>query len=187
MLFSKSYRKIYRIKIRRKRRKNYLRSNGGKFISGKQYYSQKESATPKLFLIINDITSEKSRRNSLESNTRLTLGMRVANMAWWEMDIATGNVTIDKKKAEMLGYPPERFKHYKDFTDLIHPDDHTKAMNALLEHISGQVDRYEVEYRILAKSGEYKWFLDIGSIVKWNASGKPLTIIGLVKILQTAR
>lgn len=143
---------------------------------------KKESATPKLFLIINDITSEKKVEETLlESNTRLTLGMRVANMAWWEMDIATGNVTIDKKKAEMLGYPPERFKHYKDFTDLIHPDDHTKAMNALLEHISGQVDRYEVEYRILAKSGEYKWFLDIGSIMKWNASGKPLIIIGLVQ------
>lgn len=126
------------------------------------------------------IARKKTDQTLLEYNTRLTLGMRVANMAWWEMDPVTGFVSFDKKKAEMLDYPPERFKHYKDFTDLLHPEDYTKAMNAMLEHMNGQLDRYEVEYRILSRSGEYKWFLDIGSIVKWDSFGKPLTVIGLV-------
>ena len=106
--------------------------------------------------------------------------MKVANMAWWEMDISTGKVVFEKRKAEMLGYNSGQFPHYKDFTSLLHPDDFRKAMNAMQEHLDGKVDKYEVEYRILAKSGEYKWFYDIGSIVKRDFIGRPLIITGVV-------
>jgi PAS domain S-box-containing protein len=37
-----------------------------------------------------------------------------------------------------------------------------------------------VEYRILTQSGEYKWFYDRGSAVKWDDKGKPLYISGFV-------
>ena len=115
-----------------------------------------------------------------ENNARLDLAMQAANMAWWEMDINTGAVTFGEKKAEMLGYPPEKFKHFSDFTALLHPDDYSKAMYAMQEHIKGRSNRYEVEYRILPKSGDYKWFYDIGSIVKMDKKGNPLHITGLV-------
>ena len=131
--------------------------------------------------ILHDITEQKLAENKLiENNSRLELAMKTANMAWWEMDIATGNVIFEKRKAEMLGYAPEKFKHYKDFTKLLHPDDYPKAMDAMRKHIEGKVDKYEIEYRILTKSGEYKWFYDIGSIVKRDLNGKPLKITGLV-------
>ena len=115
-----------------------------------------------------------------ENDSRLELAMHAANMAWWEMDIITGNIIFEKRKSEMLGYPFERFKHYRDFMDLVHPDDVERAMNAMRGHFSGTLDKYEVEYRILTKSGEYIWFHDIGSIVKRDAEGKPLYVTGLV-------
>ena len=131
--------------------------------------------------ILQDITERKKAENKLkENNTRLELAMKTANMAWWEMDIATGNVIFEKRKAEMLGYAPELFKHYTDFTKLLHPEDYPKAMQAMGKHLEGKVDKYEVEYRILSKSGKYKWFYDIGSIVKKDAEEKPLKITGLV-------
>lgn len=115
-----------------------------------------------------------------ENNSWLELAMQAANMAWWEMDVTTGRVTFGKRKAQMLGYSPERFKHYTDFTALLHPEDYEKAMNAMRGHLEGSLDKYEVEYRILTQSGEYKWFYDIGSIVKRDLKGKPLSITGLV-------
>lgn len=115
-----------------------------------------------------------------ENEARLNLAMQKANMAWWEMDIISGSVTFGEKKAEMLGYPPEKFHHYRDFTKLLHPDDYDKAMNAMGDHINGKRERYEVEYRILTQSGEYKWFLDIGSVVRRNPEGQPLNVTGLV-------
>jgi len=134
-----------------------------------------------LIHIVRDITERKRAEEALqENNLRLEFAMQSANMAWWEMDITSGNVIFNKRKAEMLGYPPEMFKHYTDFMNLVHPDDYEKAMNAMRYHLDGSSDRYEVEYRILTRSGEYKWFYDIGAVVKKDPGGKPLHVTGLV-------
>lgn len=128
-----------------------------------------------------DITTKKLAEEALkEKSSRLDLAMQTANMAWWEMDLRTGIVTFDNHKATMLGYLPEKFKHYTDFTALVHPEDVDKAMNAMKNHIKGLSDKYEIEYRIMNSSGEYKWFFDIGSIVKKDSNGVPLNVIGFV-------
>lgn len=128
-----------------------------------------------------DISDRKKLFAELtETNKSFNLSMQVANMAWWKMEIATGNVTFEKRKAEMLGYPPEKFKHYKDFMALVHPDDYDVAMNAMRKHINGVADKYEVEYRILTNSGEYIWYYDIGSILRKGNNDIPVLITGLV-------
>jgi PAS domain S-box-containing protein len=128
-----------------------------------------------------DITKSKVAEEALrENNSRLDLAMKSAKMAWWEMDIATGAIVFDQRKAEMLGYKSEKFKHYKDFMALVHPEDYNHAMSAMKLHFSGKKERYETEYRIKTQTGEYKWFYDIGTIVKRDSKGKPLYITGLV-------
>jgi hypothetical protein len=128
-----------------------------------------------------DVTEIKKTEELIKiNNERLELAMQTANMAWWEMDIETGNEIFEKRKAEMLGYSAEKFRHYKDFMALVHVDDHEKAMEAMRLHISSKKERYEVEYRILCNSGEYKWFYDIGTIVKTDTDGKPIKVTGLV-------
>jgi len=115
-----------------------------------------------------------------EKNSRLNLAMQASDMTWWDMDITTGNVTFGERKAEMLGYLPENFSHYKDFMALVHPEDSDKPMHAMQGHLEGLFDKYESEYRILTRSGVYKWFYDIGSVVKRDPEGKPLVITGIV-------
>ena len=135
----------------------------------------------KVAVCFNDITERKKAEELLNiNNARLTLAMKVSNMAWWEMNITTGAISFEKRKAEMLGYLPENFKHYKDFMILVHPEDSEKAMEAMRRHIYGSEDKYEVEYRILAISGEYKWFYDIGSITERDINGKAILATGLV-------
>jgi PAS domain S-box-containing protein len=63
---------------------------------------------------------------------------------------------------------------------LVHPDDYDSAMNAMKGHFTGLLEKYETEYRILTKSGEYKWFYDVGSIVKRDSNGVPLKVTGIV-------
>ncbi len=128
-----------------------------------------------------DITSRKQTEQDLiENNSRLELAMQAANMAWWEMEMASGNVIFNKRKAEMLGYPSEKFKHYTDFMKLVHPEDYENTMNAMCLHLTGIAEKYETEYRIMTNVGEYKWFYDLGSVVKKYPDGKPLLITGLV-------
>ncbi|MEI7811349.1 MAG: PAS domain-containing protein [Ignavibacteria bacterium] len=132
-----------------------------------------------------DITERKQTGDALQKNiSRLELAMNVADMAWWEMELPSGNVAFGKRKAEILGFPPEKFKHYKDFTDLVHPDDYERIMEAMRGHLRGTLNRYETEYRILTKDNKYRWFYDIGSIVEGGAmewqNGMPVKITGLV-------
>lgn len=139
-------------------------------------------------LTATDITERiQAEENLHKLNTRLQLAMQQANMAWWEMDIATGAVSFDVRKAEMLGYQPEMFAQYTDFMNLVHPDDYAKAMNAMRNYFNGSADRYEVEYRILAKSGDYQWFYDVGFILQRDINGKPLSVRGLVQDINARK
>jgi len=128
-----------------------------------------------------DITDRKRAEDALhEENSRLELAMQAANMAWWEMDIISGNLTFGERIANMLGFPPEKFKHYTDFMALVHPDDLEKARKAMYDYTKGVKEKHEVEYRILNSSDEYLWFYDIGSVTKRDSVGKPLSAAGLV-------
>jgi len=128
-----------------------------------------------------DITERKQAEEILKKSIqRLELAMNTADMAWWEMELPSGSITFGKRKAEMLGFPPERFKYYKDFTDLVHPDDYERIMEIMRRHIQGTLNRYETEYRILTKDNKYKWFYDIGSVVEGDSKEMPVKITGLV-------
>lgn len=166
-----------------RRMKRYVHKNGS-ILWGDVSFAliRDHNGNPLHFITtIVDVTERKQAEDALRlNNTRLGLAMDVANMSWWEMDIETGNVVFEKRKAEMLGYAPETFKHYTHFMELVHPEDYEPAMNAMRNHLSGATDKYEIEYRIKKASGDYKWFYDIGSVVNRDDQGKPLTVAGLV-------
>ncbi len=115
-----------------------------------------------------------------ENLKRLELAVETVNLAWWAMDVPTGNVQFHKRKAEMLGYDPADFTHYSHFTGILHPDDYEKSMQAMRDHIYGSVPMYESLYRIKKADGTYTWFSDAGAIVKRTPDGKPLRIVGFV-------
>ncbi len=97
---------------------------------------------------------------------RLEEAMSTGNLAWWEMELPSGEVRFNDRKAEMLGYDPERFQTYEDFTELVHPEDYGRAMEAMRDHLEGRAERYEVEYRIENSDGDYIWFRDVGGITE---------------------
>ena len=129
-----------------------------------------------------DITKTKEKEARLKelyqkTNTALNTG----KLAWWEMELPSGQIWFDDRKAEMLGYSPKRFNHYEDFTKLVHPQDHKKTMEAMQDYLNGKKGLYETEYRIKNKSGDYTWFKDVGSIVEKDDKNGRLKIMGLVQ------
>lgn len=110
---------------------------------------------------------------------RMSGVMLANNVAWWQMEMPSGNVQFSENKARMLGYPPERFRHYTDFTQLLHPDDLEPAMQAMRRCLE-QGQKYSVDYRIQTQSGEYIWCNDIGVITSRDPAGNPTAISGMV-------
>jgi PAS domain S-box-containing protein len=161
---------------------NYLRKDGTSFpVDVTSTIFKDSNGIERSSIIARDITERKKSEEALRiNNVRLSLAMSVAKMAWWEMNIVSGSITFEKRKAEMLGYLPDNFNHYTDFMKLVHPEDAERAMEAMRRHIYGSEEKYEVEYRILTKEGDYKWFYDIGSVTTRDSNGKSIIVTGLV-------
>lgn len=119
---------------------------------------------------------------NVDELTLLNDAMEAGGIAWWMMEYPGGAVFFHLNKIKMLGYTEkdlDQFVHYTSFTDLLHPEDHPGAMQAMIDHISGKKDMYETEYRIKGKDGKYRTFFDRGKIVAKNDKGE-MAVAGMV-------
>lgn len=117
-----------------------------------------------------------------EQETRLDYAW-TGNLGHWYWNIKTNEVTFNPLKVTTLGYDkkdiPEHVT-YQFFTDKLHTKDFQKTMDAMRDHLYGKADVYEVEYRIKAKGGTFKWFYDRGKITQYDENGKPSFLAGIV-------
>jgi PAS domain S-box-containing protein len=128
-----------------------------------------------------DITARKRYNEQLqEYRRRLEGAMFAADLAWWEMDIETGEVLFHEKKADLLGYSVADFDTYEDFVALVHPEDTERVMQAMRDHLDGDAPMYDTEYRIQTAAGEYKWFHDMGGVTTTDQDGRPVKVTGIV-------
>lgn len=109
--------------------------------------------------------------------------LSAADMAWWSLEFPSGALTFSKNKTDMIGRDAKDFVHYKHFTDLIHPDDHDKAMKAMSDHYEGRANYYETTYRIKHKNGNYITFHDKGRIVEHTDTS--FIVAGIVRKVDT--
>ena len=105
------------------------------------------------------------------------------NLGHWYWNVKTNVVTFNLLKVLALGYQeseiPEHIS-YQFFTEKLHPEDYPRTMKAMIDHLEGKATVYEVEYRIKAKDGSYKWYYDRGKITQYDENGKPLFLAGIV-------
>lgn len=117
-----------------------------------------------------------------EQDTRLEYAW-TGNLGHWYWNVQTNKVTFNHLKVTTLGYTeteiPEKVT-YQFFTDKLHPDDYQKTMDAMRNHLYGNIGVYEVEYRIRTKDGKYKWYYDRGKITQYDHEGKPVFLAGVV-------
>ena len=101
---------------------------------------------------------------------------------WWEWDIAGNIVKSNDLKVTMLSFDPADFrgKGFEAFTELIHPEDYDKAMDAMRLVLSGKTNLYQIDYRIKTADGSYLWFIDRGIVIERSEEGKPSVIRGVV-------
>lgn len=122
----------------------------------------------------------RSLEDQKESKRRLDSTMMAGNLAWWQMNIQTGEVHFSRKKTDMIGCRAEDFTHYTHFTDRLHPEDLEITMEAMRRYFRGEAEAYTSTYRIRRQDGSYIWFHDIGRITEYDEAGNPLYISGVV-------
>ncbi|MEM7107874.1 MAG: PAS domain-containing protein, partial [Bacteroidota bacterium] len=94
----------------------------------------------------------------LENEQRLQLAIEGARQGTWDWDVRTDALSYNDYMAKMLGYEPHEMEgNARFFYGLLHPEDKDGSIQKLKQYLRGQTELFEQEYRILTKSGDYKW------------------------------
>ncbi len=127
----------------------------------------------RLDCLLQDVTVQ----TKVEEHLRSTLA--ATNDGIWEYNLRTGEYRYSRRFAEILGFTPEEFAGYgKHFQEKIHPDDRKRYRRDFERYILGKSERYDIEFRLREKTGQYKWIYSRGSIVERDVDGQPVRIIG---------
>lgn len=99
---------------------------------------------------------------------------------YWDWNLKTNEVFYSKEWKAMLGYTEEDFatNSLSVWDGLVHPDDREAVYQMISDHIHGKTPFYSSEQRLRCKNGNYKWVLDRGRVIEWNAAGEPSRMIG---------
>lgn len=116
-----------------------------------------------------------------EREAYLLLALSGSGDGVWDWNIETGQMYFSPGCMEMMGYHPDEVKGYISWWErLVHPEDMVKLSQRLKEHFDDQSKKYEIQYRLLTRSGEWRWVLTSGSIVARDDEGRPLRMSGIL-------
>ena len=83
-----------------------------------------------------------------------------------DWNVSTGLNIFNPRWYAMLGYEPGEVPHtYQKWKSLIHPDDLKVTEQKILDHISNSDQKYEVNFRMRTKQGQWVWVIGRGKYV----------------------
>jgi diguanylate cyclase (GGDEF)-like protein/PAS domain S-box-containing protein len=136
---------------------------------------------PFFLTVMVDITEQVELREHIESQRRkLRHIIDGTRLGTWEWNIRTGEIDINDRWAEMLGYTVEELKPttIDTWQRLTFPDDLASSEKLLADHFSGTVEFYDSESRMRHKDGSEVWIHDRGKVTDRAADGSPLVMFG---------
>lgn len=117
-----------------------------------------------------------------ESEERLRFAIEGSQDGAWDWIIATDEVVVNEQYESMLGYAAgELNASFAWWKKNLHPDDRDSTLAAMEAHLAGEVDGFLSEHRLRTRAGEWKWVLDQGKVVEWDASGRPVRASGSIR------
>lgn len=133
-----------------------------------------------------DITEHKGIQESLRaSEERLERVIQGSNDGFWEGTILPDEpwnsprtpVWWSTQVRALLGYTNEEFPDVlESWASRLHPEDTERVYAALTAHIERH-EPYDVEYRLLTKAREYRWFRARGQAI-WGETGQLIRMTG---------
>lgn len=122
---------------------------------------------------------KRVERELRHANERMDLALSGSDTGLWDWHVPSGRVHFSERLAGMLGYTLAEFPgHVSEWATRVHPDDADEVNRVLGAHLAGATPFYRCVHRLRAKSGEWRWILDAGTVVERDVSGAPLRMIG---------
>ncbi|HPA94770.1 MAG TPA: PAS domain-containing protein, partial [Thermoanaerobaculia bacterium] len=127
-----------------------------------------------------DVTALREALSALRaSEERLNHALEGTQQGLWDWEITTGRFYRGPRWFAMVGLPPGGIEEsFEAGLKLVHPDDRRQIEAAMSAHLEGRVPRFEAEYRLRTRTGEWIWVFDAGKVVAREGS-RPTRVAGL--------
>ena len=130
-------------------------------------------------LLVDRLRRERERDALRLSEERLRLAADAAAMGLYDVNVQTGEATVNEHYALMLGFDPASFHETNAaWIERLHPDDREPVAAMYRDYVAGKVAEYRAEFRQRTVSGDWKWILSMGRLVERDAQGAPLRMLG---------
>ncbi len=132
--------------------------------------------------VFHDITGRKLEEiDKQEKELLLSETQKIGRMGSWCLDLETNHLTWTDEVYRIFGIDPGEIETtYEVFLDLVHPEDREVVHKAYIRSLEENMDSYDIEHRIIRKSGEIRYVLE-KCIHKRDNSGKIVSSTGMVQ------
>jgi PAS domain S-box-containing protein len=140
-----------------------------------------DQGVDKYVAIRTDITDTVLARQALDAERgRLDNIITGTNTGTWEWNISTGELIINERWAEILGYAVQELRPatVQTWSDRCHPDDLAATNQKRQLHLDGGLDYYDSEFRMKHRDGHWVWIHAAGKISSWTSGGVPAWMSG---------
>lgn len=135
-----------------------------------------------LLIMCRDITEDIKAKEDLALNEeRLRLAIESSNQGTWDRNFVTGEHYFSPYLKELFEISDEtKVKSSDIWKEKVYKDDLEKSANTIEEHLRGETNAYEIEYRIRKNDGTTMWVLEKGCVVERDKDGKAKRMTGVV-------
>jgi PAS domain S-box-containing protein len=151
------------------RRMPFRRDDGRVFdtIVTKRILHSAEGKPMHIIGVITDISMLADLKRQLsEQSARLDIVVEASQHGIWDRNLDTGEFYCSQRFREILGYSPDDdMQNYNMGPDL-HPDDRDRVLQARDAYLSGEVERFDVEFRRFRPDGQCIWIRSRGLIIE---------------------
>lgn len=103
------------------------------------------------------------------------------NLGEWTWHLTTNIMDVEPMRYSFLGYDGHDLPSIittEFFSEKIYVEDYSEVRDKMLALILGEIERYEIVYRIRKKESGYRWFYDKCEVIQKDDLGKPLIAQG---------
>ncbi|WP_223506587.1 EAL domain-containing protein [Pseudomonas sp. GL-RE-29] len=122
-----------------------------------------------------------------KSEARLALALKASELGLWDWNLQTDEVHHTLVQ-ELFGLEPEfvtaMLRHLKP---RLHPEDLPALRRALVDHLKGRTEDYQVEYRVRHGNGHWVWIEDRGRAVERAENGRVTRMVGTRRDISVSK